>query len=127
MNRVSGQCVSILMVLALLVLDSICPGYPLASSSGLSVTSTRKLPQEFILVVADYFTKWTEAYTLPNQETATVAHKLVEELFFRFSLPHQLHSDQGRQFESTIIKEACSLQHKNYTVLPTVQWHGRAV
>jgi len=45
----------------------------------------------------------------PNQEAETVAQKLVDEFFFRFSLPEQLHSDQGRQFEPTIIKEVCNL------------------
>ena len=50
----------------------------------------------YVLVVADYFTKWTEAYPIPNQEATTVASKLVDEFFFRFSPPEQLHSDQGR-------------------------------
>ena len=31
------------------------------------------------------------------------------ELFFRFSPPEQLHSDQGRQFESTVNAEVCKL------------------
>lgn len=60
-------------------------------------------------MVSDYFTTWTEAYALPNQEVETVAHKLVDESFFRFSVPEQLHSDQGRQFEPIIIKEVSRL------------------
>ena len=47
----------------------------------------------YILVVADYFTRFTEAYPIPNQEAATVANKVVEEFFFRFSPPERLHSD----------------------------------
>jgi hypothetical protein len=31
---------------------------------------------QYILVVADYFTKWTEAYAMRNQEADTVAEKL---------------------------------------------------
>lgn len=38
----------------------------------------------YILVVADYFTRWTEAYPLPNQEATTVAKKLVDEFFLHF-------------------------------------------
>ena len=38
-----------------------------------------------ILVVADYSIRWTEAYGIPNQEAITVATKLVEEMFLRFS------------------------------------------
>jgi len=63
----------------------------------------------YLLVATDYFTRWVEAYPIPNQEAVTVANKLTKEFFFRFSLPDQLHSDQGRQFESTLISEVCKL------------------
>ena len=62
----------------------------------------------YILVVADYFTRYAEAYPIPKQEVTTVARRLVDE-FFRFSPPEQLHSDQGRNFESAVITEACKL------------------
>ena len=54
----------------------------------------------YILVGGDYFTKWIEAYALPDQEATNVAKKLVDEFFCPFSVPEQLHSDQGKQFES---------------------------
>ena len=31
-----------------------------------------------ILVASDYFTRWVEAYAIPNQEVVTVANKLVD-------------------------------------------------
>ena len=62
-----------------------------------------------ILVVADYFTRWMEAYAIPNQEATTVARKLSDEFFFRFSPLEQLHSDQERNFESNVISEVCKL------------------
>ena len=37
-----------------------------------------------ILVVADYLTRWTEAYLIPNQEATTVASKLTDEGFSVF-------------------------------------------
>ena len=37
-----------------------------------------------ILVVVDYFTRWTEAYPIPNQEATTVASKLTDEFFSVF-------------------------------------------
>ena len=64
---------------------------------------------KYVLVAADCFTKWVEAYGIPNQEAGTVAVKLVDEMFCRFSPPEQVHSDQGRQFESELLKEICSL------------------
>ena len=32
---------------------------------------------QVMLIVADYFTKWLEAFLLPNKEAETVARKLV--------------------------------------------------
>jgi transposase InsO family protein len=71
----------------------------------------------YILVAMDYFTRWAEVYAIPNQEASTVAEKLVNEFFLRFSPPEQLHSDQGRQFESSLMKEICRLLgiHKSRT------------
>ena len=63
----------------------------------------------YILVAADYFTKWSEAYPLPNMEAVTVAAALTNEMFFRFSPPEALHSDQGRQFDGHLIKEICRI------------------
>ena len=63
----------------------------------------------YILVAGDYFTKWMEAYPIPKQEAITIAKVLVDEMFCRFSPPEQLHSDQGRQFESSIMKEVCEI------------------
>ena len=59
----------------------------------------------YVLVVGDYYSKCMEALPVPNQEAPTVAEKLVDEVFLRFSPPEQLHSDQGRQFESILTTE----------------------
>ena len=69
----------------------------------------------YVLVVSDYFTNWMEAFAIPNQEAVTVAEKLVEEVLCRFSIPEQLHSDQGRQFEGKLMQEVCKLLHINKT------------
>jgi transposase InsO family protein len=52
----------------------------------------------------DYFTKWPEVYAIPNQEASTVAEALVSN-FCRFGVPMELHSDQGRNFESSLLWE----------------------
>ena len=62
----------------------------------------------YILVVGDYFSKWVEAYPVPNEKATTVAEKLVEEFVCRFGVPDQLHSDQGRNFESEVFSEMCT-------------------
>jgi len=58
-----------------------------------------------VIVVSDYFTR------SPNQEAATVAQKCIDSMSCRFSLPKQLHSDMGTQFESKVVKEMCRLLH----------------
>ena len=63
----------------------------------------------YVLVVADYFSKWTEAFPMTNQEATTVAEILVREVVSRFGVPLCLHSDQGRNFESTVFSEMCRL------------------
>ena len=46
---------------------------------------------------------------MPNHTAATVADKLVQEVFLRFGFPAQIHSDQGREFESDLFKAMCDL------------------
>ena len=72
---------------------------------------------QYLLVTMDYFSKWPEVYPLPNQEARTVAIVLVREFFCRFGIPMELHSDQGRNFESLLMKEVCAILgiHKTRT------------
>ena len=88
-------------------MQTIQAGYPMQV---VAVDIMGPLPEtddgnKYVLVAVDYFTRWTEAYGIRNQEAATVAKKLVDEVFCRFSPPEQLHPDQGRQFESDLIQE----------------------
>ncbi|XP_068990472.1 protein NYNRIN-like [Neodiprion pinetum] len=64
---------------------------------------------EYALVIADYFTKWPEVVPLANQETSTVAQAFVKEFICRHGVLLELHTDQGRNFESTVIKEVTPL------------------
>ncbi|CAI5671544.1 unnamed protein product [Oreochromis niloticus] len=61
----------------------------------------------YVLVAMDYFTKWPEAYAVPDQSATTTAERLVEEMFARFGVLAELHSDQGRNFESKVFGEIC--------------------
>ncbi|GFV80815.1 retrovirus-related Pol polyprotein from transposon 412 [Trichonephila clavipes] len=57
----------------------------------------------------DYFTKWPEAYPIPDQEASTVAEVLVQHWISRFGVPLQLNSDQGRNFDSAVCKRLCEI------------------
>ncbi|KAG9282328.1 hypothetical protein AMEX_G970, partial [Astyanax mexicanus] len=71
----------------------------------LPVTATGN---KYILVIADYFSKWAESYAIPNQEATTVARAVVDFLL-RWGMPQVIHTDQGRTFESSLFKEICRL------------------
>ena len=45
---------------------------------------------KYILVVGDYFSKWKEAYPMPNMEATTIANLLVNEFICRFGVPECL-------------------------------------
>ena len=64
---------------------------------------------KYIMIVTDYFTRWTEAFALPNQEALTIARALVDEFISQFGLPRQIHTDQGTQFESKLFQNLCEL------------------
>ena len=49
------------------------------------ITSSRG--NKYVLVVGDYFTKWTEVYPLPDQKAETIATALVDNIITRFGLP----------------------------------------
>ena len=62
-----------------------------------------------LLVIVDYFTRWVEVFPLPDQTAKTIAHSLVHEFVCRFGAPLEIHTDQGRNFESSLFREVCRL------------------
>lgn len=62
-----------------------------------------------ILVVTDHFTRYAQAFPTKSQKAQVVAKVLVEKYFVHYGLPSRIHSDQGRDFESRLIKELLSL------------------
>ena len=63
----------------------------------------------YILVIADYFSKWTEAFPIKDKCADTVVDVLVNKIILRFGMPLVIHSDQGREFENGLMKSLCSL------------------
>lgn len=62
-----------------------------------------------VLVVTDHFSKMAHAFPCRNQAAKQVARKLWDEFFLVYGFPKRIHSDQGANFESKLIKELLSL------------------
>ncbi|KAE9347247.1 hypothetical protein PR003_g7026 [Phytophthora rubi] len=77
---------------SLLVVDAIGP----------LVTTPRG--NKFILVFADYFTRWVEAFPVAALDTLTFVNIMVDEVLSRHGLPERLLSDRGSNFISELAK-----------------------
>ena len=62
-----------------------------------------------ILVVTDHFTRYAQAFITPTQTAREVAQTLWDKFFVHYSLPKQSLSDQGGNFESSLIAEVCKV------------------
>ena len=62
---------------------------------------------ENVLIVTDHFSRYAQAYPTKDQKANTVARVLWKNFFCRFGFPAKLHADQGRNFESAVVKELC--------------------
>lgn len=64
---------------------------------------------ENVLVVTDHFSRFAQAYPTKDQKASTVARVLWKNFFCRFGFPERLHSGQGRNFESVVVRDLCKL------------------
>lgn len=65
---------------------------------------------KYLLVIIDCFTKWVEAFPLKNIRATTVAEAFVQQTISRYGVPLELHTDQGKNFDSKLFQElACLL------------------
>ena len=64
---------------------------------------------QYILVVTDSFSKWVEAYPIHDTTATTTAQVILNEFISRFGCPLDVHSDQGRNYESRLFTNLCKL------------------
>ena len=76
---------------------------------GLSVLGPDSSNTKDILVITDHYTKYAVAIPTKDQKATTVAKSLWEQFLVHYGFPERLLSDQGRDFESQLIRELCTL------------------
>ena len=63
----------------------------------------------YILVVADMFTRWTEAFALETARAPEITKILEEEVFFRYGFPQIILTDNGPQFTCETWRRRCRM------------------
>ena len=61
-----------------------------------------------ILTVTDHYTRWVEAFPL-REATAVRIARCVVDFICRLGVPLEIHSDQGKNVDGTILAEVCEL------------------
>lgn len=62
-----------------------------------------------ILTFQDHFSKYPEAFPLPDQKASTIAKVFVEEIICHHCTPEKLLTDQGPNFTSKLFQDMCKL------------------
>ena len=76
---------------------------------------------QYLLVIRDHFTRYTQDYTTRNKEVKTAAAKLFNDYILRFGTPGKILHDQGREFENklfTHLSKFCNIK-----ILRTTPYH----
>ena len=81
---------------------------------------------KLILVLVDQFTEWFECYAVPDQTAEVMCKELVNQFITRFGLPQQIHSDQGRNFESGLFQQLCRTLDITKTKMRTTPYRPSA-
>ena len=62
-----------------------------------------------ILIIIDHLTKYAQAYVTPNQMAPVVARTFWENFLVHYGWPAKILTDQGKGFESALVKELRSI------------------
>jgi len=75
----------------------------------LDARHTSKRGNKVIIVIVDYFSKWSIAVARRNHTASTCAEVILKHFICQFGTPSSILTDQGPEFESHLFKELCAL------------------
>ena len=74
---------------------------------------------QYLLVAAEAYSKWPEAFPLRTQESTEIANILFNYVFARYGAPRKLVSDKGQNFISKLVLELCNMLNiRKYSTSP---------
>ena len=98
--HIQGQA-SLLLIITLLPLEAVGVDFlHLEKSSG---------GFEYILLLTDYFTHYTQVYPTKNKIAKAAANHLYNDFILRFGIPSKILHDQGGEFENDLFKKVANL------------------
>src|SRR5438045_4071322 len=74
-----------------------------------------KLGNQYIIVVTEYLTKWSETRALPNAKAVSVASFFYEDIICCHGCPKELLTDQGTHFVNELLRtitECIGIKHQ---------------
>lgn len=74
-----------------------------------------KRGNKWILVLIDHFTRWLDGIALPDATAPTVIAALDEKVFLYWGVPEVMHTGQGAQLESDLMRYQCRLWGLTHT------------
>ena len=70
---------------------------------------TSKGGYQYMLIITDHFTRYAQAIPTRNMTAKTTAEAFYNHFLMHYGIPLRIHSDQGANFESRLLRELCQI------------------
>ena len=102
--RTCGRCIRFKQPVEKAEMKPILCTYPieLVHIDFLTVGRPESEKQINLMVITDHFTRYTQAYVMPNQTVPVVAKTLWEQFLTHYGWPSKILTDQGKSFENNL-------------------------